>query len=235
MQKYLLAAGLLATAMSLSIAKPAVALSFDTGTNTFTVDTSSTADVGQSIKVLFNGFVEETLVSGLTSEALFTVLGIDTTDNRLDLRVDLTNTSSAPITSSRVSILGFDLDPNPNSVTSTGIFNSVTSGNPPQTVVGDVEFCFKGGGGPNCQGGGGAGVTLGNTGAFFPVLSYASLPSSVTFSNFFVRYQDITGTPLGNSGVGVGLVPTPAMLPGLIGMGMAALRKREEESAEADS
>lgn len=233
MKKYLLAFGSLAATMSLSIAKPAVAITFDSGTNSFTVDTSSSsADVGESIRVRFNGFVNETLVPGLTSEGLFTVLPI--VGNQLKLQVDIDNTSSTPITSSRVSILGFDInpDPDPNSVTSTGIFNTVGSGDPPQTVVGNVEYCFKSGGGKNCSGGGGGGVTFGNTGSFSPTLSYAALPSSVTFSNFFVRYQDIGGTTLGNSGVGVGTVPTPALLPGLIGIGAAALRKRRRNEPE---
>jgi hypothetical protein len=34
------------------------------------------------------------------------------------------------------------------------------------------------------------------------------------------------------SGVTVETIPTPALLPGLIGMGLAALRKRKGEQAE---
>ncbi|PSN19038.1 hypothetical protein C7271_09405 [filamentous cyanobacterium CCP5] len=211
-------------------APEAQALSFNRANESFTINTSNEDDEGESLLVLFNGFVEETLIPGLTAEALFTVDDIDLVNKLVKLTVEITNTTT--ISNSRVSILGFDIDPNPTSVTSTGIFNIVASGNPPGNKVGPVEFCFKGAGGPNCNGGGGAGVSKGNTGTFNPEFSYSTLPAEITLSNFFVRYQNVDGTPLGTSGVGVGQVPTPALLPGLIGMGVAALRKKQGETAE---
>ncbi|MBE9140720.1 PTPA-CTERM sorting domain-containing protein [Nodosilinea sp. LEGE 07088] len=57
--------------------------------------------------------------------------------------------------------------------------------------------------------------------------------SEVTLSNFGVRYQSITGTSLGTSGTGKGTpIPTPALLPGLVGLGVAALRKRRNADEE---
>ena len=115
MKKYLLAAGIVAATVSLSVAKPAAALSFDYNAETVTIDTAT--DQGQSFGIFFNGLVENTLVAGLTSEAKFTISSI--TSKALTFMVNITNTSSAPITSSRVSILGFNVDPNPGNGNAT--------------------------------------------------------------------------------------------------------------------
>jgi len=75
-------------------------------------------------------------------------------------------------------------------------------------------------------------VFTGQSGSFTPILAFAGIQNQVTLSNFGVRYQDITGTSLGTSGTGRGTpVPTPALLPGLIGLGVAAVRKAKAEQS----
>lgn len=93
----------------------------------------------------------------------------------------------------------------------------------------NLSFC--GTSGNNCAGGSGGGLFGGDSDTLtFDVAG--NFGSTLTLADFATKWQgepdsyQISGTP----------VPTPALLPGLIGMGVAALRKRKgeaEESAEA--
>ncbi len=241
MKKCLLSASILTALIGLPLAQPAAAITFDNSKSFFTIDTN--ADVGESIDVFFNGIVEGKEIPGLTSEARFTVESI--VNNAITLSVALSNTSSTPITGSRVSVLGLNIDSEGTAptATSTGVFTKVaTNGNIPQAnTIPQLEkigeFCFTIG---NCAGGANGGVNFGNSDSFSPVFTFDTLPQFVTFNNFFVRYQSLesdTTIALGSSsGVGVGEVPTPALLPGLVGMGVAALRKqRKSEEVEQDA
>ncbi len=191
---------------------------------------------GESFTVNFNGIVEGTVVGGLTSQITFTVDSISS--NTVALTYSITNTSSSPITASRVSGFGFNSAPGlaPNGAVLTGVFTrEYYNANVPQ--LGTFEFCGNNnpGNGGACAGGGSAGVTLGNTNGGTLTLTFSSaIAGGAELTDYFVRYQSIGGTGLGNSGVGVAAPPVPE--PGamaVFGLGAlivgAALRKRDRQ------
>lgn len=207
------------------------------GANAITItDTSvtlDTGDVGESFTVEFDGNVEEDDVDGLTAEATFTLASI--MDEMWTFGVDLSNTSTAPIDASRVSALGFDTDPDlTDAEVVSGIFdNAILDGSLPNQF-GDIEVCFTDGN--TCSGGQSGGVTLGNDGSFDIKLTFPVATTSVTLSNFGVRYQSIDSSTLnlsGASGTGTGTpdddgggppteVPEPSILF-LFGSGLLGL------------
>jgi hypothetical protein len=120
----------------------------------------------------------------------------------------VTNASTSPIDTSRISIFGFNTDPNISGATSTGTFGeTATNGNVP-TGFGSVDVCFKGGGGPNCSGGGGSGIQIGDTGTGTLTLNFTSVVDQLTLSDFFVRYQSISGGGAPSSAIGRGTTST---------------------------
>lgn len=202
-KKALVAAAALAT--SIALAAPASA---------DTVSLSS-ADVGSSFTVLFDGNVNTVNIPDLTSQATFTLDSIagNTWNFSVDVAVTATNGVGA-----RVSSLGFDTDPSLASASSSGMFDRAVLGGSYPNQFGSIDVCFKGGGGPNnCQGGGSGGTYT--TGSFTAALTFGSPVSNLDLSNFGVRYQSITGVATcGNStdctsGTGMGtvsVVPEPA-------------------------
>ena len=182
----------LALAAATSFATAAVA-------NPITVDASN---IGQSYGVQFDGYTQETgVISGLTGQATFTLTGVG--NNAYTFNYSLTNTSGDPIDSSRISLFGFNTDPNISSASSTGMFDQTATGNVP-AGFGRVDVCFKGSGGPNCSGGGGVGVDIGDTASGTLTLNFAELPDQLTLSDFFVRYQSIEGDGAPGSAIGRG-------------------------------
>lgn len=165
--------------------------------------TVSAADVGQSYTVAYDGYTQETgVIGGLSGQGTFTLTGVGT--NSYTFSYSLTNTSTNPITASRISGFGFNTDPNISGASSTGIFDTAASGNVP-SGFGSVEVCFKGAGGTsNCSGGGGVGVDLGDTGTGTLTLNFSELPDQLTLSDFFVRYQSIEGAGGTTSAIGRG-------------------------------
>lgn len=233
MKAFLIAAAL--TAVATPSAALADAIVLDSG------------DVGTSFTVGFNGFDGSGTVTGLTSSATFTLTSL--TANTYTFGYTVNNTSTSPLTSSRISGFGFNTDPNISGASSTGTYNIVgTTSNVPN--IGTVDVCFKDGGGTNsCAGGGSGGVTLGGTGSGTLTLSFASALSSLNISDFFVRYQSIAGTNANtpSSAVGSGTitssgststggstggvpVPEPGML-GLFMLGAAGLWFRRRRIA----
>ena len=197
--------------------------------------------VGDQFVINFNGSTDGGVVSGLTAQLTYTLTGFS--GNTATFAYILDNTSSDPVTASRISAFGFNVDPNFSSVgTVTGVvFPDVSSGNIPNGLP-NVEFCLTAG--PNCAGAGGGGVNINDpnaTGTF--VFNFASQPSSVTLSDLFVRYQSIDAPTLnitGGSATGVptGVIPEPAtwamMLTGFFGMG-ALLRSQRRRNALAST
>lgn len=168
----------------------------------------------------------------------------DGTNTEVMFYFDVSNTSTNPILTSRVSTLGFTTDPDiiydDSSV--SGVYdNIVDGGNVPNQ--GAVEFCFNdpnGNGGGSCAGGGNGGVDMTegmlSGGA---MLAFLGDISTINFSQFTVRYQSVScatnysgNCPGSASGNGTDDVPVPAVLGimsiGLLGMAFSSgLRRRK--------
>jgi hypothetical protein len=150
--KKLLAASLLSAGLVVGAPTASAALilgSGDTGVaNTITFDGFSGSPAGTIAGL--SATVEVTLTSVIGGNWLFSYL--------------VTNTSSAPITASRLSNFGFNTDPNilasPASFV-TGVFDTVEIGSNQPNQVGTVEVCFTD---QNCPGGGSGGVEFGDSG-----------------------------------------------------------------------
>lgn len=181
----------------------------------------------------FDGFGgAPAVVPGLTSKIDFGFTGTSNAGLTYNFTYNVMNNSSAPITASRVSLFGFDTNPNISGAAASGTFNFVGNGNVPN--VGILEVCFKTQNNGNCAGGGGGGVTIGNSGSGTLALTFGSVQNSIALSNFAVRYQSISGAGQVTSAVGrpitPGAVPEPetwAMM--ILGMGLVggAMRRRK--------
>lgn len=163
--------------------------------------TLSNTAIGSSFAVDYNGYTGSGTIDGLLGSALFTLTG--TTATSYTFSYSVSNESTSPITTSRISGFGFNTDPNIAGASSTGTFSQVgTYSNVPN--VGTVDVCFKGGGGGKCAGGGGGGVDFGQTGTGSLTLNFSSPLTSLTLDDFFVRYQSISGAGSTTSAVGSG-------------------------------
>ncbi|MFB2935888.1 cistern family PEP-CTERM protein [Aerosakkonemataceae cyanobacterium BLCC-F154] len=194
----------------------APALGFDFIDDGVGIDTE---DIGQEFKVLFEGNVSETDVSGLTSEAIFKFLGFNALGSKTEaaFEITLTNTTSGDLLS-RTSALGFDVfNFNGTSLGSklsllgigndtgnssgktrtTGLFSKDRSGSFPNKF-GDVDVCFTNGN--TCQGGSNGGVDNNpstsnpQTSKFTATLAMDGEVQRMALNNFGVRYQSINGT-----------------------------------------
>lgn len=200
------------------------------------VDGNSYA-AGQSFTIYFDGFGGDpaAVIPGLTSNIKFTVDSISGSTYTLSYLID--NTSGAPITGSRVSTMGFNVDPNFQSASINGVFGSVDSGQVPN--FGKVEFCGTDGG--SCAGGGSGGVSINeiydmaHSGGHF-TLNF-SAPGDVTLSDFVVRYQSIAGAGRTTSAIGRQYTPPPAVPEPstwammLFGFGAAGVAMRKTRKA----
>ncbi|MFZ4688813.1 MAG: cistern family PEP-CTERM protein [Polymorphobacter sp.] len=210
--------------------------------------TFDATDIGERAVVNYNGYVGQTKIAGLTARTIFTLSSVTNGGKDWTFAIrDVTNTSSAPITASRISIFGFDTDKTVQFASSSNtIFGTaVLDGNPPQ-ISQNFDVCFSGG--PNCAGGGGGGILINQSampgGSFLLRLQLAATKLELT--NFFVRYQSIAGAAGGDSGVGVSEevvhlgvepLPEPAVWVQLItgfGLAGAVMRRRRQTAAETN-
>ena len=183
----------------------AAAATLAVGTAHADVISLTSGDVGKSFTVNYDGHTSGPSINGLTASIEFTLTGVS--GNNYSFNYSVTNTSSNPISTSRISGFGFNTNPNISGASSTGIFNTVGTGNAPN--VGNVDVCFKAGGGSNnCAGGGGNGVNKGGNSSGTLTLNFGSAFSSIELSDFFVRYQSISGAGSVSSAVGTGTVQT---------------------------
>jgi len=209
----------------------AATLAVSASAHAATVLTWTSSDVGVTKTLDFNGF-EAGLIAGLSAEIDYKLTGITAGGKTWTFAYDIDNTSTAPVTGSRISGFGFNVDPNVSSKSATGVLNHTDSGNVP--MIGSREVCITGN---NCAGGGAAGVTMGNTGLGTFTLNFSSAKTSLDLSDFYVRYQAVYAPGISNgSAVGTvvdrvkGGVPEPAtwamMIMGFGAIGMVLRSRR---------
>lgn len=222
----------LATAALGLSAGPALAAITVTGTGSGTTATiTSDTTIGDSFTINMDGEANGVVIPGLSSSVTLTYEGTDTSTNSYLFSYLVNNTSS---TASRVTVFGFDTNPNITSATSTGVFPNVSSG---QLASYNLEVCFDSGNTKNCNSStGGAGIANGTSGNGTLALNFGSLPESIQLSNFLDRYQGVGTDGISAEGHPVGAVPEPAtwamMLLGFGGIGMTIRRRRKATLAQ---
>lgn len=204
--------------------------------------TLDNGDIGTNYTFNFNGFTDGTVINGLTSLATFTLTAIS--GNDYVFSYSLTNTTSDPV-NSRLSSFGFNTDPNITSASSTGAFSYTTLNSSYPNQIGAIDVCFKDANTGSCSGGGSGGLTDGQTGTGTFTLSFSQPISALTLSDFYVRYQSITGAGNVSSASGAGTltstssggtsVPEPGMLGlfgvALVGVGLMGRRRLQFSAA----
>jgi hypothetical protein len=212
----------LATSAALVIAAPASAALVLNGNGTVT----ASGNGGGSVTIAFDGYGDNPglmVIPNLTSTLKLDF--ISSTGTAYTFGYTLTNTSTAPQTGSRVSVFGFNTDPNRTGGSVNGTFDEVGNGNVPN--FGTVEFCAKDPPGGGCAGGGGAGADVGAPASGQFTLNFGSSQSSITLSDFVVRYQEVNST----SGSAIGRQTVHAPEPGtwammLLGFGAVGFSLR---------
>ncbi len=192
------------------------------------------SDIGLSQTITFDGvsdayFNHSTPVPGLSAQLTLKLDSI--VNNNWNFSYDLTNTSSSPITSSRVTVFGFDVMESYAGVTSTGLFSDPGAG--AADIVGSHNLCFRTINFGQCLGNYFGGVAKGDSASGLFDLKYTSAQIGIQFSRMFVAYQGISAPKLclcHQDGAGVGAVPEPAtwamLITGISAIGAVMRRRR---------
>lgn len=233
-----LVSGLVATA-ALALATPALA-------DPITLDST---DVGTSFTINFDGFAGDSTntVDDLTSTITFTLVDVTGSSYTFGYAVD--NTTSGDVTSN-ISSFAFNVDPDISAAAVDGAYSYsfVTDGRASDprypNQIGAVDVCFKAANSGSCSNGGG--VSEGSTGTGTLSLFFDPDAAEITLSDFFVRYQGITGAGGVTSASGQSIsftgstsggtpVPAPGMIGllalGLVGVGLMRGRRRDGQPA----
>jgi hypothetical protein len=210
--------------------------------------TLSASDVGSTATILYSGTTPNGNNSAdLTATQTIKLESFTAGTNVFSFSYTMTNTSSGVVTGSRLVGFGFDTAPelvqagslaNPADLFgSTGFTQSISGGV-------NVDFCVSTN---NCSGGGGTGVTKGNSTSGTFTLNFAdgAIAPVVTVDEFTARFQDIVAVGFANSGIAggnpgggfinptVGAVPVPGAVwlfgSGIAGLGMLRLRRRKQQ------
>nr|WP_237392360.1 cistern family PEP-CTERM protein [Aurantiacibacter rhizosphaerae] len=205
--------------------------------------TMDSSDIDSSFTIDFDGFANNSTntVDGLSGSITFTLEEITSGTYTFGYKVD--NTSSDGV-ASKISSFAFNVDPDIVGASSDGAYNYsfVTDGRASDpsypNQVGAVDVCFKAANSGSCSNS--SGVSEGSTGSGSLSLFFGSSPSEITLSDFFVRYQGISGagdvtsasgqqvtsSTTGGSSSGT-QVPAPGMvwILGLVLLGLGFLRR----------
>lgn len=190
--------------------------------------------IGESFVLDYNGFVDSTVLDGLSATSTFTLTNVS--GNTYTFDYSLTNTTG-PDAGSRISSFGFNTDPDITGASSTGAFAYTTLNSTYPNGIGQVDVCFMDASTGSCAGGGGGGLSTGESGSGSFLLTFAEPVTDLNLGDFYVRYQSVTGingvgsasgagsissTSGGGTSSGGTPVPEPGML-GLMGGGLLAL------------
>ena len=238
----------------MALAAPAAAFTLNAGR--LEIDASKDV-IGSTFKTTFDGSVNNQTVAGLSSEAVWTFLGITNTGDKTEASFEITleNTSSNGIVS-RTSALGFNVtDLEGNQLDLLGVGSAGGSGNTHSTGLftndhtgsfsnefGPIDVCFTGGN--NCEEKSNAGVDndlntrLAQKASFTTTLAFEGSVNKFALSNFGIRYQNINGEGHVDAG-GTGkfiyvqssdkkAVPEPTTLTALLLTGLAMFTQRRK-------
>ena len=186
--------------------------------------TAITITSSSSVSIDYNGFYSDsqTLIPGLSAEVnlsgfTFSSVTIDGhTATQVKFDYTISNTSTSPVTDSRVSNFAFNTTPNILATslnTVTGAFTAIQTGATQPNGVGVVEICFTA---QSCPGGGSDGVAMGHSGSGTATLNFLGTMSSFTIDNSYVRYQSVaclSGSPCNASASGVPTSPSNDPVP----------------------
>lgn len=235
MNRKLLTGSLLLTTLSIVTlvqVEPAGAFSWNPDSKLITIDDGDAK--GQYFDIFFfDAFAKNKSLDGLSAEARFTLSeDFNASTGTAKFKVDVTNNSNANVWDEASIVgLGFAVDPDLQSASSSGVFSKSYVGQQ-STGVKDVEVCYSNG--YSCTSGGqNGGIKLGETASFYTTLNFGNQAANgfnILMDKFYVSWKgDSTTLEHYGKADSYGEVPTPALIPGLIGAGLAAFRKKQKE------
>ena len=162
-----------------------------------TVSELQFAGPGPQPQIYFNGFVPgtTTIDPRLSATLDLTLTSVTAGGYQWNFSYDLANTSTI---ASRIGAIGWDISPDFLSAVGVGgVFDTAAQGQ--MASLGSLDFCLKDGGEANCSGGGGGGLSMGQTGSGM---------FSLTFTDHTTSYITVQTPKYNNKGKLVGYTET---------------------------